>query len=99
MSYKVKNIIILLLPFILFTTLGHSQSGWVNLFNNENFDGWEIKQGKANFKILSDGVIQGTSILNSPSTYLCSKNYYDDFILEFEVNVSSGLNSGVQFRS
>ena len=99
MSYKVKNIIILLLPFVLFTTLGHSQSGWVNLFNNENFDGWEIKQGKANFKILSNGVIQGTSILNSPSTYLCSKNYYDDFILEFEVNVSSGLNSGVQFRS
>ena len=25
--------------------------------------------------------------------------FYKDFILEFEVNVTSGLNSGVQFRS
>jgi hypothetical protein len=77
----VKNFIITLFVSVLFTTLGYSQSGWVNLFSGENLDGWEIKQGKANFKILSDGVIQGTSVLNSPSTYLCSKNYYDDLKL------------------
>ena len=83
----------------LFINSSYSQSDWVELFNGKNLDGWEIKQGKANFEILPNGVIQGTSILNSPSTYLCSKSYFDDFILEFEVNVSTGLNSGVQFRS
>ena len=30
---------------------------------------------------------------------MCIRDSYDDFILEFEVQVSSGLNSGVQFRS
>tara|TARA_B100001093_G_scaffold197221_1_gene189518 strand:+ start:2846 stop:4258 length:1413 start_codon:yes stop_codon:yes gene_type:complete len=74
-----------------------SQDKWTYLIDDD-LSNWEIKEGNAEF-IIDDGIITGTSILKSPSTYLGTKINYKDFILEFEVNVSSGLNSGVQFRS
>ena len=43
MSNKLKNFISPLFLYVLFTTLGYSQISWVNLFNDENLDGWEIK--------------------------------------------------------
>ena len=85
--------------FILLTFSSiFSQENWVSLINNDNLNNWEIKQGSAKF-ILENGVISATSILNTPSTYLGTIKKYDDFILEFEVYVDNGLNSGVQFRS
>ena len=41
----------------LFINSSYSQSDWVELFNGKNLDGWEIKQGKANFETLPNGVI------------------------------------------
>ena len=96
---KIKWIKIYTLLLLLFPLIGLSQTNWTQLFNGKNFDGWEIKQGKAGFEILDDGVIQATSILNSPSTYMGTINHYDDFIFEYEIFASPGLNSGVQFRS
>ena len=75
-----------------------AQQNWTNLINDDNLNNWEIKQGSAEFE-LKNGIISATSILNTPSTYLGTKKEYSDFILEFEVFVDEGLNSGVQFRS
>ena len=87
-----------IIPFFLFNILFlNSQDNWTYLIDDD-LSKWEIKEGNAEF-IIDDGIITGTSILKSPSTYLGTKINYKDFILEFEVNVSSGLNSGVQFRS
>ena len=87
-----------IIPFFLFNILfSNSQDNWTYLIDDD-LSKWEIKEGNAEF-IIDDGIITGTSILKSPSTYLGTKINYKDFILEFEVNVSSGLNSGVQFRS
>ena len=87
-----------IIPFFLFNILFlSSQDKWTYLIDDD-LSNWEIKEGNAEF-IIDDGIITGTSILKSPSTYLGTKMNYKDFILEFEVNVSSGLNSGVQFRS
>ena len=96
---KIKWIKIYTLLLLLFPLIGLSQTNWTQLFNGKNFDGWEIKQGQADFEILDDGVIQATSILNSPSTYMGTIKHYDDFIFEYEIFASPGLNSGVQFRS
>jgi hypothetical protein len=96
---KIKWIKIYTLLLLLFPLIGLSQTNWTQLFKGKNFDGWEIKQGQADFEILDDGVIQATSILNSPSTYMGTINHYDDFIFEYEIFASPGLNSGVQFRS
>jgi len=98
MKTTIKQQLIIYLIFFVFSPLSFSQSNWEYLFNGKNFNGWEIKQGTADFEII-DGVIKATSILNSPSTYMGTKKTYDDFILEYEVFVSPGLNSGVQFRS
>ena len=87
-----------IISFFLFNILFlSSQDKWTYLIDDD-LSNWEIKEGNAEF-IIDDGIITGTSILKSPSTYLGTKINYKDFILEFEVNVSSGLNSGVQFRS
>ena len=87
-----------IIPFFLFNILfSNSQDNWTYLIDDD-LSKWEIKEGNAEF-IIDNGIITGTSILKSPSTYLGTKINYKDFILEFEVNVSSGLNSGVQFRS
>ncbi len=69
------------------------------LFNGKNLKGWVQKGGKAEYKVV-DGVIVGTSILNSGgNSFLCTEKFYSDFMLEFEVKVENDLNSGVQIRS
>ena len=78
--------------FLLKFTLLDSQEKWVNLIEN-NLTNWEIKEGDSNFELV-DGIIIGYSKIDSPSTYLGTKKMYDDFILEFEVNVSARVFYG-----
>ncbi len=87
---KIFNIILFLVTLQL-------NSQWTNLIG-EDLSNWETVQGNAVFELNND-IISSTSILNSPNTFLITKKLYDDFILEFEVHVEEGLNSGVQFRS
>jgi len=75
-----------------------AQTGWKSLFNGEDMSGWEIKNGTAKYHI-ADNAIVGTSRTGTPNTFLCTKEIYSDFILELEVMVTPGLNSGIQFRS
>ena len=95
----------LLMPFfllitIILTTLScvNAQDNWKPLFNGKDFKEWEKRQGTADYKIDGDQII-GISKLGSPSTYLCTKKRYTDFILEVDVKIDMGLNSGIQFRS
>ncbi|QDV49334.1 3-keto-disaccharide hydrolase [Gimesia fumaroli] len=74
------------------------KSGWVNLFNGKNLDGWIQHNGTATYKVV-DGTIQGTTSEGSPNSFLCTKKKYGNFELEFEVKVHNKLNSGVQIRS
>lgn len=71
---------------------------WNSLVNGKNLDGWEKRNGTAEYKVEGDQII-GVSKVGTPSTYLCAKERYADFILEVEVKVEVGLNSGIQFRS
>jgi hypothetical protein len=71
---------------------------WKPLFNGKDFSGWEKKNGNAEYHV-SDGAIVGTSKTGTPNTFLCTQEKYGDFILELEVMVAPGLNSGIQFRS
>jgi len=71
---------------------------WKSLVNDKELSGWEKRNGTAEFLVEGDQVI-GISKVGTPSTYLCTKEKYADFILEVEVKVEVGLNSGIQFRS
>ncbi len=75
-----------------------AQHGWRQLFNGKNLNGWEVKNGTAAYEV-KNGAIVGISQLNTPNTFLCTEEDYSDFILELEVMIDAGLNSGIQIRS
>lgn len=79
-------------------TTAWAQTDWKLLFNGKDLSNWEVKNGTAPYHI-EDNAIVGTSKTNTPNTFLCTKKMYSDFILELEVYVAPGLNSGIQFRS
>lgn len=72
--------------------------GWTNLFNGQDLEGWKQVNGEAPYKV-EDGAIVGTTVTDSPNSFLATQEEYGDFILEFEVMLNSDINSGVQFRS
>lgn len=91
------------LPFIFalsFTigTLAANETGWSELFNGKNLEGWTQINGTASYEV-KDGAILGTTAEGSPNSFLCTKKHYSDFELQFEVKLDSRLNSGVQIRS
>lgn len=71
---------------------------WTHLINDNNIDGWTILGGKATYKV-KDGVITGTTVADTPNTFLTTNKMYDDFIFEIEFKVDSIMNSGIQIRS
>ena len=90
---------LLFLSFISCNTVQQKENnGWEELFNGENLKGWEQLNGKAEYKV-EDGCILGTTITNTPNSFLCTEKKFNDFILEFEVWADPSVNSGVQFRS
>lgn len=89
---------LLCLSFILLVGLLQAQDGWQELFNGTDLDNFTQLNGNAEFRI-QDYAIVGVSKLGTPNSFLATKKAYGDFILEFEVLVDNGLNSGVQFRS
>ena len=83
---------------LFFCCFASAQTNWKSLFNGKDLSNWEVKNGTANYQILNNSIV-GTSRIGSPNTFLCTKEMYGDFILELEVMVEPGLNSGIQFRS
>ncbi len=83
---------------IFLVSCKEDNSDFVSLFNGENLDGWEIKNGTAPFTV-EDGVIIGTYTSGTPNTFLCTKEKYSDFILTFEGYLGAETNSGVMFRA
>ncbi len=79
--------------------LGFSQGEkWQDLFNGKNFKGWEQLDGEADYRI-EEGAVIGTSKTGTPNSFMATKKTYGDFIMEYEMKMDRGLNSGVQFRS
>ena len=75
-----------------------AQTQWKELFNGTDLKGWTKKNGEAEYKIINKTIV-GVSQLNTPNTFLCTDETYSDFVLELEVKVDIGLNSGIQIRS
>ncbi|WP_375323913.1 DUF1080 domain-containing protein [Flagellimonas sp. GZD32] len=70
---------------------------WVNLTTG-TLNGWTQKGGEANYTI-KDNTIIGSTVHNTPNSFLTTNKMYDDFILELEYKVDSSMNSGIQIRS
>ena len=83
-----------------FSYLAHCQeaSGWKELFNGSNLEGWTQRGGQAKYSV-ENGEILGVTVPKTPNSFLCTEKHYGDFILELEFKVHPELNSGVQIRS
>jgi hypothetical protein len=90
-----RNVLILLL---IATAVALNAQEWVDLFNGQNLEGWEKLDGSAKYRV-ENGEIIGVSKTKTPNTFLATKDIYGDFILEYEMKMDRGLNSGVQIRS
>ncbi|MBN2272666.1 MAG: DUF1080 domain-containing protein, partial [Sedimentisphaerales bacterium] len=71
---------------------------WEKLFDGKTLNGWIQRNGKAQYEVV-DGTIVGTTVLNTPNSFLCTEKMYSDFILELELLADPGINSGIQIRS
>jgi hypothetical protein len=75
-----------------------AQDSFQPLFNGLDLTDFVQLNGTAQYYI-EDGAIVGVSKSGTANSFLATKKIYDDFILEFDVWVDHGLNSGVQIRS
>ena len=71
---------------------------WKDLFYGTNLDGWTQKGGEAKYEV-KDGMVIGTTVPNTPNSFLTTDKEYGDFIMEIEYKVDSTMNSGIQIRS
>ncbi|TRZ42216.1 3-keto-disaccharide hydrolase [Robertkochia solimangrovi] len=71
---------------------------WQPLFNDTDLSGWNQKGGAALYEV-KEGIIYGTTVPDSPNSFLTTDKNYDDFILELDFKVDSTMNSGIQIRS
>jgi hypothetical protein len=86
------------LIFALSTTSYAVEPSHVPLFNGKDLTGWTQKGGQAKFSV-ENGEIVGTTVANTPNSFLCTEKHFANFILELDFKVDRGLNSGVQIRS
>lgn len=94
---KYFGILQILFFFMLYQSRSQAQD-WIPLFNGKDLKNFKQLDGTAEFRI-ENGVLVGISKSNTPNSFLATKENYGNFILEFEVQIENGLNSGVQFRS
>lgn len=92
-----KKLVFVALLSAILMSCSAKKSDFVDLFNGENLDGWEVKNGTAPFTV-ENGEIVGTYVTGTPNTFLCTKKSYGDFILTFEGFLVEGTNSGIMFR-
>ena len=100
-----KNIITLIL-LCSFSIKGvnaqtNKQAAWENLISGDTLTNWERKGGNADYRQEGESII-GKTVANTPNSFLCTKEVFDDFILEYEVkykDIDKYFNSGVQIRS
>lgn len=74
-----------------------SEPRWTDLIKDD-LTGWVQLNGSAPFEI-TDGVVTGTAVIGSDNSFLCTKETFGDFILEFDTWFDPLMNSGVQIRS
>lgn len=71
---------------------------FIRLFNTHTLEGWIQRGGQAKYEVVNEMIV-GTAVPNSPNSFLCTTREYSDFILELDLKVDDGLNSGIQIRS
>ena len=80
---KVKIFTACIMFLCLFFFQQSSNAQWVNLFNGKDLSGWKQLNGKAKYEV-KNGEIIGTTVANTPNSFLATEKVYGDFIFETE---------------
>jgi len=88
----------LLLHGVVSAGTGDKKGQWQSLFNGKDLKGWKQLGGKAQYSA-TDNEIIGTTVLETPNSFLATEKEYGNFILELEFKLDKEFNSGIQFRS
>jgi hypothetical protein len=91
-------VIITCINLLLLSSCSSGRPEWRELFSGTDLSGWVRTGGEATFEAV-DKTIVGTSVRNTPNSFLTTSETFGDFILEYEFMVHPLLNSGVQIRS
>lgn len=97
-SILIYSIIISFTHSSLVFAQNRTNAQWTNLFNGKDLKGWTQRGGKAIYKV-ENGEIVGTTVKETPNSFLCTEKEYGDFILELDLKLDNEMNGGVQFRS
>lgn len=77
----------------------YAQNQWVSLFDGKSLNGWKRLAGTADYRV-ENGVIIGSTVVNSGNTFLVTEKEFSNFILEMDVKIDDTTsNSGIQVRS
>jgi len=93
---RIQCVIVLMMLIVAVSAKG--KDGWQSLFNGKDLTGWHQLNGKASYQV-EKGEIVGTTVANTPNSFLSTDKDYGDFILELDLLVANEMNSGIQFRS
>jgi len=93
-----KHIFLLAILLCFAPVDSFAQDAWQSLFNERDLTGWKQLNGEAKYEVVGDMIV-GTSVPNTPNSFLATEKDYGDFILEMELKVDPPLNSGIQIRS
>ena len=80
-----KNLSLFVLFIVISGTAFSQTDGWIDLFNGKDLKGWKQLNGEAKYAV-ADGVIVGTTVLNTPNSFLCTGINYSDFIFEVDID-------------
>lgn len=73
------------------------QGEWIDLFNGHDLEGWYMI-GEGTFYV-EDGAIVAETVRRTPTSFLATREHYDDFELLAEFRIDPNINSGIQLRS
>ncbi|MEN8825616.1 MAG: DUF1080 domain-containing protein [Wenyingzhuangia sp.] len=95
--YIKKSFYLLLIPFLVGCS-GKTNSHLESIYDGKTLAGWHTLGGKASYRV-ENGEIIGTTVANTPNTFLVTDSLYTNFILELDFKTDVLSNSGVQIRS
>ncbi len=99
MKYKFLSLLFIIASFSTFAQKANQNDGkWTSLFDGKTLKGFKQLGGKALYEV-KNGEIVGTTVKDTPNSFLATEKEYDDFILELDLKLDDVMNGGVQFRS
>ena len=95
-------LILIVMPVLIFLSAcdqtPKDDTPWVDLFDGKDLNGFTQKGGEAKYEV-RDGMLVGSTVHDTPNSFMATDKMYGDFILELDYKVDSTMNSGIQIRS